>query len=330
MVIQSFPLQRYVSFATICFFRNDRKGTSNKMVNVRIRPSSPSIHEVKVKLIKRPPLKLMYITNRADVAKIAERNTVDRIWVDLEVRGKENRQGNVNSVKSNHTMSDITTIRNAISTSELLVRVNPLWEKSQMEIDEVVARGDDIVMLPMFKTTEEASRFIDMVNGRAKVLLLVETINAEENIDEISSLPGVDEIYIGLNDLHLVYNMKFMFELLANGKIEEMTRKLRSHSLPFGFGGIARLDEGLLPARHIIAEHYRLGSSMAILSRSFYDSWLENEVDEIERVFQFGIAEIRDYEKRLLEKPIEYFDQMKDVVKLEVASIVARVSGILT
>ena len=33
-------------------------------------------------------LKLMYITNNVDVAKIAENSGVDRIFVDLEVIGK--------------------------------------------------------------------------------------------------------------------------------------------------------------------------------------------------------------------------------------------------
>ena len=33
-------------------------------------------------------LKLMYITNRPDVALIAEKYGVDRIWIDLETLGK--------------------------------------------------------------------------------------------------------------------------------------------------------------------------------------------------------------------------------------------------
>lgn len=196
-------------------------------------------------VIHRHPLKLMYITNRPDVARIAEENTVDRIWVDLETRGKAERQGHVNSVKSDHTMADVSTIRDAISKAQLLVRVNPLWDGSKAEVDEVVSRGADIIMLPMFHTPDEAKQFIDMINGRAKVMLLVETIEAEKNIDSIASVPGVDEIHIGLNDLHLAYNKTFMFELLANGQVEAMTRTIGAHGIPYGFGGIARLDEGM-------------------------------------------------------------------------------------
>lgn len=271
---------------------------------------------------QRQPLKLMYITNRPDVAKIAEENTVDRIWVDLESRGKIERQGHVNSVKSNHTMADVSSIRAAISKAQLLVRVNPLWECSKAEIDEVISRGADIIMLPMFHTPDDAKQFIDLINGRAKVLLLAETIEAEKNIDAIASVPGVDEIHIGLNDLHLAYKMTFMFELLANGQVEAMTKTIASHGIPYGFGGIARLDEGMLPARHVIAEHYRLGSSMAILSRSFYDSWLEHDIAEIERVFKYGMAEIREYEKKLTMQDNDYFTRVHETVKNEVAQVV--------
>ena len=37
-------------------------------------------------------LKLMYITNNPQIALIAQKYGVDRIWVDLETLGKEERQ----------------------------------------------------------------------------------------------------------------------------------------------------------------------------------------------------------------------------------------------
>lgn len=38
-------------------------------------------------------LNLMYITNRPEIAQIAEENGVDWIFVDMEFIGKDNRQG---------------------------------------------------------------------------------------------------------------------------------------------------------------------------------------------------------------------------------------------
>lgn len=269
------------------------------------------------------PLEMMYITNNTQIAQIAEKYSVDRIWVDLEQIGKKERQGGMNTVQSTHTIEDVRKIREAIcGKAKLQVRINPIHENSLNEINKVIEYGADIVMLPFFSTVQEARQFIEMVSGRARTCLLLETIGAEKCLDEMLEIPGVDEIHIGLNDLHLQYHQKFMFELLANGKVEEICQKIRMKGIQYGFGGIAKLDEGMLPARHIIAEHYRLGSSMAILSRSFYDSWIANDMEEVERAFKYGLGEIREYEQRLLHESDSFFENNRMVLKQEVEQIV--------
>lgn len=273
------------------------------------------------------PLEMMYITNNPDVARIAEKYSVDRIWVDLEYIGKKERQGGMNTVQSTHKIEDVKLMRNSIEgKAKLQVRVNPIHSNSKNEINKVIEYGADIIMLPFFSTTAEAKCFLELVDGRARTCLLLETIGAEKNLDEILELPGLDEIHIGLNDLHLQYHQKFMFELLSNGKVEEIANKIKAKNIPFGFGGIAKLDEGMLPARHIIAEHYRLGSSMAILSRSFYDSWIANDLEEVDRTFKYGLGEIRDYEKRLEKESDAFFYNNQQIVKQEVASIVNKIN----
>lgn len=268
------------------------------------------------------PLKMMYITNNVDIARIVEKYGIDRVWVDLETMGKEKRQPNMNTVISNHQLSDVGKIRKAITKSQLLVRINPINEGSKDEIDSVIEQGADIIMLPFFSTKSEVSKFLECVNGRVRTNILVETIEAEKNLDDILNLEGIDEVHIGLNDLHLQYHNKFMFELLANGKVEEISKVIKKHNIPFGFGGIAKLDEGLLPARHIIAEHYRLGSSMVILSRSFCDSWIADDLEEIERIFKYEIPKIREYEVRLERETSEYFDANRKIVIDEVNKVV--------
>ena len=272
-------------------------------------------------------LELMYITNNPKIARIIERCGVDRIWVDLERIGKRQRQGGMNTVQSDHVIEDISVIRDAIERAKLQVRINPIHKDSKKEIDEVISRGADIVMLPYYHSVEEVKSFLNYVDGRAKTLLLLETIDAEKNLDEYMPLEGIDEVHIGLNDLHLQYKQKFMFELLSNGKVEEICNRLKKYNVKYGFGGIAKLDEGLLPARHIVAEHYRLGSSMAILSRSFYDSWISDDYEEIGRAFEFGIGELRSYEERLSGESEEFFLKNKDMVVKEVADIVAMIKA---
>ncbi len=269
-------------------------------------------------------LTLMYITNAPEVARIADRNGVDRIFIDLETRGKAERQGHIDSVKSHHALTDIDAVKGQMQRARLLVRCNPLYDGSRGEIDEIISRGADIVMLPMWRTADEARRFIDYVGGRARTMLLLETIGAEQSLDEVLTLDGVDEFHIGLNDLHLDYGLKFLFELLANGKVDEITAKLRQAGRFFGFGGIAALDGGLISGRNIIAEHYRLGSQIAILSRAFCDTAKTKDPAEIERIFAEGVSGIRQYEAELSQWPASRFNENHLEVCWKVNEIIKR------
>jgi len=204
----------------------------------------------------------------------------------------------------------------------LLVRVNPLYPGSKTEIDKVIENGADIVMLPFFKTKEEVVQFLAYVENRVEVCLLVETPEAVQEIDSILSVPGIDYVYIGLNDLHLGYGMKFMFEPLANGMVELLSVKIKKKGVPFGFGGIARIGEGILPAECVIAEHYRLGSSMVILSRTFCNVDKTPSLEEISRIFASGIADVRTYEVHLKDKPQIFFEENHVILQKTVAKIV--------
>ncbi|WKY46938.1 aldolase/citrate lyase family protein [Eubacteriaceae bacterium ES3] len=272
-------------------------------------------------------LKLMYITNDPEVAKVAEVAGVDWVFIDLEINGKEERQGHLDTVISRHSIDDVEKVRRALTQSKLLVRINPIYEESEEEINKVINDGADIVMLPFFKTAGEVETFIDIVAGRAKTCLLLETPEAVECLEGILSIEGIDFIHIGLNDLHLGYGMDFMFELLSNGTVERLCEKFRDKKIAYGFGGIARLGEGELPAELIIAEHYRLGSEMAILSRSFCNLNKINDRSQIKDLFQSGVSEIRDYEKALGDKEGPFFDENSVMIKEKVANIVERIAS---
>lgn len=259
-------------------------------------------------------LNLIYITNNPSVAVIAERNGVDRIMIDLETLGKEERQKNMNTVKSHHSVEDVRVVSNILTSSEMLVRVNPWNETSVDEIEAVISAGADIIMLPMWKTVLEVSSFLKAVNGRVRTTLLLETKEAVEIIDEVLENPLVDEIHIGLNDLHLSYGLTFMFELLSNGTVEDLCNKFKARGIPFGFGGIARIGEGTLPAERVVMEHYRLGSTRAILSRSFCNTEEVTDLPSIEAIFSKNMASLRAYEELLSDKTdLEYCENTKQV-----------------
>ena len=272
-------------------------------------------------------LKLMYITNKPWVARIAEETGVDWIFVDMEFIGKDERQAGLDTLKNHHTIEDVARIRASVSKAKVLVRVNPIhpelpdYMSSETEIDRAIASGADIVMLPFFKTVAEVRQFIAMVNGRAQTCLLVETPQAALLLDEILEVPGIDMIHIGLNDLHLALGMKFMFELLADGTVERLAAKIKAKGLPFGFGGIATLDGGAMPGSMVLKEHYRLGSSMVIVSRSFCNTDKVTDPEAVRRIFANGIADIRRLEAEA-QVAATYFTDNQRAVKGSVQSII--------
>lgn len=253
-------------------------------------------------------LKVFYITNDPLVAKIAEKYGVDRIFVDMEYIGKDKRQQGMDTVKNHHTVEDVKTIRSVLKTAQLLVRINPIHPETEKEINDVIGAGADVIMLPMFKTAQEVQTFVSCVDKRAKTMLLLENIDAVQCLDEILKINGIDEIHIGLNDLHLSMHKKFLFELLADSTVEQIVEKIAGTTIPYGFGGFGKIGEGTLPADYIVSEHYRLGSSMGILSRAFCNTTLNRDYEKIESVFKDGMQKLRAYESFLENCDENYFN----------------------
>ena len=211
----------------------------------------------------------MILDNDIENIKIYDKSGVSRIFIDLEINGKQDRQGHLDTVISSHSLEDIKAVKPILKNSKLLVRVNPIYEHSANEINKAIEYGADVIMLPMFKTVAEVKIFIDYVDKKVKTCLLLETSEALARIDDILEIEGIDEIHIGLNDLHLALGLDFMFELMGDGLVEYLATKIKAKKIPFGVGGVARMDEGMLQGSIIIKEHIRLGSSMVILSRTF-------------------------------------------------------------
>ena len=243
-------------------------------------------------------LKLFYITKDPAVARIAQAAGVDRIFVDMEYIGKAQRQGGMDTVQNHHTVEDVARLRPVLDQAELLVRVNPVHPGSKDEIDRVIAAGADVIMLPMWQSVEEVQQFIRWVDGRAKTLLLLENQAAVDCLDRVVALPGVDEIHIGLNDLSISQGKKFLFQPLADGTVDAVCAKIKA---------AGRLGGGTLPAAYIVAEHYRLGSSMSILSRAFCNTAQITDLKEIKRIFTSGVAELRQYEAQLSRAEDDFF-----------------------
>jgi hypothetical protein len=240
-------------------------------------------------------LELIQITNDPVFARRCDALGGFRLFVDLERLGKAERQAGRNTFISAHGLDDVGRVKQALRHSPLMVRVNPLNPSTSSEVDAVLAQGANLLMLPMFTQARELRDFAALVAGRAPIVPLLETGDALACLDEWIATPGLAEVYVGLNDLHLSLGHRFMFEPLALGIVDAVAAAARRQDLRFGFGGIARVDEGQLPGRDVLAEHLRLGSGSVILSRTFHRGQHTGE-------FEAEVGKLRHTEQDLAQR----------------------------
>jgi 2-keto-3-deoxy-L-rhamnonate aldolase RhmA len=216
---------------------------------------------------------LTLITADPALAARADAAGVDCVGIDIERLDKSARQGHIARARiSDHELSDLDALRPVVRGAALFARLNALHEGSRREVETALGHGARVLMLPFFTAAEEVDRFVRMVDGRAKIALLLETAAAVVRLHEILAVPGVDEVMVGLNDLHWSMGLADPFELAASDVMTMVSDLVRARDIRFGFGGLARAgDHGLpVPSDLVLAQHVRLGSGCAWISRSFF------------------------------------------------------------
>lgn len=267
---------------------------------------------------------LFYITNNIHEAKIVDKLQIDWIFIDLEKKGKKERQLGRSTVLSNHSISDVNNIKSKINNTKVLVRCNPIGEWSKKEFEKINLRASliDMVMLPYFKTIDEVETFFNLLDtSKIEAALLVETLDAITNLETIIEKFSIKYIHIGLNDLHIERGTVFMFEPYIDGLLKRLTSVLRKKNQKFGIGGIGKIGSNLVPSPEcVLNEHLRLNSSGVILSRSFKGNFNENTQHQFEKQLSNSVSDFRNYEKiakTLNEKQLleSYTIMKKDIEK---------------
>lgn len=246
-------------------------------------------------------IELFYITNNALEAEIVDGLDIDWIFLDLEFIGKKERQIGRDTVLSNHSISDLRTIRNVVKNTKILVRSNPIGQWSDGEFELINERGSEIdaVMLPYFSTVHEVEEFLGLLDtSKVMPVLLVETLGAISNLDEILNLYPFNYVHIGLNDLHIERGTVSMFEPYIDGLLDKVTSTLYKNNQTFGIGGIGRMGSKLSPSpESVLNEHLRLNSAGVILSRSFKGVFQERKKDIFKQKLSKSVQDLRSYEK---------------------------------
>lgn len=258
-------------------------------------------------------LKLMAITNDPEYWKKLSDAGVDRLLIDLEILGKVERQAGRDTVISGHDITDLEVMRSIFPSSDIVVRLNPLNERSLEEIESCIPFEPNHFMLPMFTELDQVEQIASLIDGRANLIPLVETLGALESLQDLEQFPtGVSELFFGLNDLHLEMKHSFMFQALLDQRLQIGLRSSRQLG-SIGFGGIAPLNAGLISGRHVLAFHAAYDSECVILSRFFKDSVadaeLSKEVYRLKKVY----AELKDSPqvvRRLVAEGVQLISEM--------------------
>jgi len=217
------------------------------------------------------------MTDDPDLAAAADAAGVARVGLDLERVGKRERQGHLPGVRiSDHRIEQLPALRARLTRAQAFVRTSPLHAGSAEEIDAALAAGAGCLMLPFFRSTAEVEQFVKLVAGRAAVSVLLETAAAAEDVRAIVRVPGVDELMVGLNDLHRELGHANAFALLASPVLERLAAAAHGVGLPFGVGGLADPANDALPIAPelVCAQYPRLGATSAFVARRFSASGL--------------------------------------------------------
>tara|TARA_B100000212_G_scaffold300080_1_gene245271 strand:- start:7269 stop:8105 length:837 start_codon:yes stop_codon:yes gene_type:complete len=210
----------------------------------------------------------LVFNNSPDLVRVISTFTNVISYVDLEIIGKYERQKSTNSFQSDHQIKDIISIMNKVNPSELGVRINPVGDHTEKEINECIDLGVTRIMLPMFKYPEQVDYVKKIIKGRVKFELLFETPESVKNVKDFC-LENIDYIHIGLNDLKIALHNYHMYELLVNNYLNYFTSYLKKNNFRYGIGGIGAIGSIPFSPKYIFAANLIIGSQRLILSRAF-------------------------------------------------------------
>lgn len=210
-------------------------------------------------------------TDNPELARRADIAGVDRIGPDLESHGKARRQHGMGTWITTHRVECLPKVKQALTRAALFVRTNPVHDKSREEVAQLLDLGASVLMLPNFTSVQEIETFLRLVDGRARVVPLLERLAAAREIERIVAVSEVDEIHIGMNDLSIDLGLTNRLAVLTSDVLADVATVARASGVRLGVGGIARaLDENLpVPSDLVYAQFPRLGARAAMISRSF-------------------------------------------------------------
>lgn len=207
---------------------------------------------------------LLLFTDSAATAAAAGAAGIDGVVVDWECRGKYERQRGFDTQINEHTTEHLRRVR-AATGIPVSCRINGWGPWTTAEVNAALDEGADEILLPMVRRPDEVARALDIVAGRCRLGILVETVDAVAAAGDLARFP-LSRVYVGLNDLSIERGGN-IFAPLVDGTAETLRNNFPQ---PFGLAGLTLPDKGSpVPCRLLIDEMARLQCSFSFLRRSF-------------------------------------------------------------
>jgi HpcH/HpaI aldolase/citrate lyase family len=208
--------------------------------------------------------------------------SVDAVMVDLEQRGKAQRQLGFDTQINRQSLANVRAAA-ACTAIPIVARINALSAHTAANIDRAIDAGASCIMLPMAKTVNDVVRFLRLLDGRAEAIVQVETPSLFGAAKALRELPW-QRLYIGLNDLMVARGDGFLWQPLHSGSLEQFCADLAPRSV--GFGGVTVVGAGTpIPTLELMAEMLRLNCDLTVLRRSFVrDSAIADAPVEIAKI----------------------------------------------
>ena len=186
--------------------------------------------------------------------------------VDWEDRRQSADRNGVDDSLGPDTADDLSRIA-GVAGARVVCRINPVGPATPCEVDRAITCGATDLLVPMVETPHDAALVVDLAAGRARVGIMIETVEACDHADELARTP-VDFVYVGLLDLAICRREGNVFRPLADGTADRLRDTF--NGTRFGIGGVTVVDGGSpVPCRMLLAELARLRTDLAFARRSF-------------------------------------------------------------
>lgn len=240
------------------------------------------------------------IDNTREGARVARDLGITRFMLDFEVKGKAERQSMKISRISDHRYGDLIGIKAILNTSQLIVRIDPERDLEE-QLERCIEANVDELMVPMIEDIASLERLISLAPPNINFVPLIETKFSLMQIDKIIARLKPNYLHFGLNDLHLQYNLSFMFSMFNEPQFIESLHVAREHNIRFGIGGVAPLSSNLeLSSVEILMLLKNYGASGVILSRAF-NQLLTNKIEEFRNEYIQITSIASKYEDTILD-----------------------------